>query len=328
MNVVTIIVALASALLVPAVFLVYMFLTEKAVAGKAGAGLRVKKALPVLWLVPALVMLLFFLVYPIINTIVVSFMNADSSGFVGVTNYASLFSDETVLVALRNNVLWLVVFTLVTVTLGLLLAVLADRVKYEVAAKALLFLPASISLVAAGVIWKFMYAYRPAGEPQIGTLNAVLTAVIPGFAPRAWLFDVPFNNWALMIVGIWIWTGFALVIFSASLKGIPRELLEAARIDGAGEATIFFRILLPLMSKTVTVVVTFFIITVLKIFDIVYVMTNGNLGTEVIANRMYKEMFSFRNFGRAGAIAVLLLVAVVPVVVANIRKFARRKGAK
>jgi alpha-glucoside transport system permease protein len=327
MEIVSMLITLAAALIVPAVFLAYMFLSEKAAGGRGG-GIRTARALPLLWLVPAFAVLVFFLVYPVVDTIVLSLMNADSTRFAGAENYVFLFSDQAFLVALRNNLLWIVFFTLVTVVLGLVLAVLTDRVRYEAVAKAVLFLPASISLVAAGVIWKFMYAYRPAGEPQIGLVNAALTAVAPGFRPQAWLYDVPFNNAALMIVGVWIWTGFALVIFSAGLKGISPELLDAARIDGAGELAIFFRIVLPLMSKTITVVVTYFVITVLKIFDIVYVMTNGNLDTEVLANRMYKEMFNFRNFGRASVIAVFLLVAVVPVVAMNVRKFVRRKEAQ
>jgi alpha-glucoside transport system permease protein len=283
-----------------------------------------KKWLPWLWLIPAFIILLFFLVYPIINTLIIGFMNADSTQIVGFDNYTFIFTNEKMLIALRNNLIWVVFFTLITVTLGLILAALADRVRYEVAVKAIIFLPACISFVAAGIIWKFMYTYKPKGEPQIGTLNAVLTSIFPGFEPQAWLFNPAFNNWALIVVGVWIWTGFAMVIFSANLKGISVDLIDAARIDGAGEITIFFRIILPLMSRTITVVVTYFIINVLKIFDIIYVMTNGNLDTEVIANRMYKEMFNFRNFGRASAIAVFLLIAVIPVVVMNIKRFSRR----
>ncbi|MBN2351306.1 MAG: sugar ABC transporter permease [Spirochaetales bacterium] len=326
MEIAGILFTLAMALIVPVVFLSYLFVSEKAAGGRR-RGTQTARSLPVFWLIPAAVVLGFFLIYPMIDTIVLSFMNADSTRFAGGENYAHLFSDRAFLIALRNNLLWIVFFTLVTVTLGLILAVLTDRVRYEAVAKAVLFLPASISLVAASVIWKFMYAFRPAGESQIGLVNAALS-VVPGFQPQAWLFDVPFNNAALMVVGVWIWTGFALVIFSASLKGISKDLVEAARIDGAREITVFFRIVLPLMSKTVTVVVTYFVITVLKIFDIVYVMTNGNLDTEVLANRMYKEMFNFRNFGRASVIAVMLLVAVVPVVVMNMRKFARGKAGK
>jgi alpha-glucoside transport system permease protein len=321
-----IIVTVITALSVPAVLFLYLYVTEKISSKKKGIKKK-KNFLPWFWLFPGLLILLFFLVYPIINTLLISFMNASSKEFVGFDNYAFIFTSENMLIALRNNLLWIVFFTLITVVFGLILAVLTDRVKYEVAAKAIIFLPACISFVAAGIIWKFMYTYKPAGEPQIGTLNAVFTSVIPGFTPQAWLFNPAFNNWALIVVGIWIWTGFALVIFSASLKSIPADLLDAARIDGAGEITIFFKVILPLMSKTVTVVITYFVINVLKIFDIVYIMTNGNLDTEVIANRMYKEMFNFRNFGRASAIAVLLLVAVIPVVVMNIKRFSRGEEA-
>lgn len=317
-----IIIAIAYGLAIPFVFFLYMFATERISASRK-SGRRGATLLPWLWLAPSLGVLLFFLVYPIINTIIISFMNADSSEIVGFDNYAFIFTNKHMLVALRNNLLWIVFFTLVTVVLGLILAVLTDRIRYEVAAKAIVFLPACISFVAAGIIWKFMYTYKPKGEPQIGTLNAVLSFMFPDFEPQAWLFNPAFNNWALILVGIWIWTGFALVIFSASLKGISADLIDAARIDGAGEIAIFFRIILPLMARTITVVVTYFVINVLKIFDIIYVMTNGNLETEVIANRMYKEMFTFRNFGRAGAIAVILLIAVIPVVVMNIRRFSR-----
>ncbi|MCA1950827.1 MAG: sugar ABC transporter permease [Treponema sp.] len=225
------------------------------------------------------------------------------------------------LVVLRNNVLWLVLFTLFCLFFGLLIALLADRVRYESVAKAFIFLPMAISFVAAGVIWKFMYEYRPAGSPQIGTVNAVLSVINPAFEPKAWLFDRSTNNIALIVVGIWMWTGFAMVILSAGLKGISEDLLEAARMDGAGEFTIFIKIILPLLLPTITVVATTLIINVLKVFDIVYVMTNGNLGTEVIANRMYKEMFNYRNYGRASAIATLLLVAIIPVMVINIKRF-------
>jgi alpha-glucoside transport system permease protein len=169
-----------------------------------------------------------------------------------------------------------------------------------------------------------MYEFKPKGVPQIGTLNAVLTSLFPSFEPQAWLFNPGINNWALIVVGIWIWTGFAMVILSASIKGVPKEIVEAARIDGAGEFQVFFRITLPIIKPTIMVVTTTLIINVLKIFDIVYVMTNGILDTEVIANRMYKEMFNFMNFGMASALAVLLLVAIVPVMLMNIKRFGQR----
>jgi alpha-glucoside transport system permease protein len=166
-----------------------------------------------------------------------------------------------------------------------------------------------------------MYDYRPPGVPQTGTVNAVLTAIVPGFEPQAWLINPPLNNLALIVVGVWTWTGFCMVILSAALKGIPTEVLEAARVDGASEVQIFRRIIVPMISPTIAVVVTTMVIFALKAFDVVYVMTNGNYDTEVIANRMYKEMFNFRNFGRASAIAVLLLAAIIPVMMLNVNRF-------
>ena len=277
-----------------------------------------------MWLAPSLALVAAFLVYPSIRTLYLSLRNEDSSGFVGLANFAHIFTDSAMLVVLRNNLAWLVIFTLATLTLGLLMAVLTDRVKYEAVAKSLIFLPMAISFVAAGIIWKFMYDFQPAGAPQVGTLNAALGAIVPGYTPRAWLFDVKTNNPALIVVGVWMWTGFAMVILSAGLKGIPVELIEAARIDGASESQVFHRITLPLMIPTITVVATTLVVNVLKVFDVVYVMTNGNLGTEVIANRMYKEMFNYHNYGRASAIAVILLLVIAPVMVANIRR--SRKG--
>lgn len=314
-----ILVTIGALIAVPLFLVAYILLTEKALF--RGKGKIAAKIRPWIWLLPAMVLLIVFLIYPTINTIILSFENADSTSFAGFKNFAYIFTDNSMLIVLRNNLLWVVFFTLITVTLGLLFAVLTDRVKYESAAKALIFLPMAISFVAAGVIWKFMYEYKPAGSVQIGTVNAILTGLFKNFQPQAWLFNRSQNNWALIIVGIWMWTGFAMVILSASLKGIPPALIEAARIDGAGEFTIFFRIILPLIKNTVAVVTTTLVINVLKVFDIVYIMTNGNLGTEVIANRMYKEMFNYRNYGRASAIAVILLIAIVPIMLINIKRF-------
>ena len=325
MNLERILLTILAIVAVPTVLTLYVVFVEKAL--QRGKPLLVRKIRPWFWLLPTLLLLVVFLIYPVLNTLVLSLMNANSTGFVGFENFAYIFTDTAILVVLKNNVLWLVFFTLVTVTLGLLIAVLTDRVRYEAVAKAFIFLPMAISFVAAGVIWKFMYEFRPADAPQIGTINAILTSILPDFEPQAWLFNRSQNNWALIIVGIWMWTGFAMVILSAGLKGIPTSLLEAARIDGATEINIFFRIILPLMKNTIYVVMTTLIINVLKIFDIVYVMTNGNLGTEVIANRMYKEMFTFRNFGRASAIAVLLLLAIIPVMLMNIKRFRQSGGA-
>ena len=280
-----------------------------------------------LYVIPAIVILAFFLVYPAVHTIVLSFMDKSAETFVGVENYRFVFANRGMQTALRNNLLWVVLFTSATVGLGLALAVLLDRVRYERIAKAIVFLPMAISFVGSGVIWKFVYAYRAATVSQIGLLNAIVVGF--GGQPVGWLIERPWiNNLALIFVGVWIWTGFCMVLLSAAYKGIPRSLLESARLDGASEWQVFFRITLPLMKSTVAVAATMMLITVLKIFDIVYVMTNGNFGTEVIANRMYKGMFSFRHFGRASAIAVVLLVAIIPVMLFNLKRFREQEAIR
>jgi alpha-glucoside transport system permease protein len=309
--------ALVAVVGVPLATAGYLVLVERALALLPDR--RRGDVRPWLWLAPALALALVFLVYPALQTIVLSLYDATSTGFVGLENFAYVFTDDGMLGALRNNVLWIIFFTTVTVTLGLLVAVLTDRVPYESVAKAIVFLPMAISFVAAGVIWKFMYDYRPPGLPQTGTLDALVTAV--GAEPRAWLIDSPGNNFALIAVAVWTWVGFCTVILSAGLKGIAPEILEAARVDGASEWLIFRHVIVPLMSPTIAVVATTMVIFALKAFDIVYVMTNGNYDTEVIANRMYKEMFNFRHFGRAAAIAVVLLAAIVPVMWFNVGRF-------
>lgn len=279
---------------------------------------------PWLWVGPAVLILAFYLVYPILNTIYLSFLNADSSQSVGLANYSYVFTNPDMLTSLKNNALWLVLMTGFVVTLGLLIAVLFDRVSYEVAVKGLIFIPMAISFVAAGIIWKLMYDYQPAGQAQTGTLNAIVTTF--SGQPVPWLIDRLTNTPALIWVGVWMWTGFAMVILSAGLKGIPKEIIEAARVDGANEWAILRRITIPMMSSTIVVVATTMVITTLKVFDIVYVMTNGNFGTDVIANRMYKEMFIFNDFGRASAIAVVLLLAIIPVMLVNINRFQEQEA--
>ncbi|HBE46976.1 Alpha-glucoside transport system permease protein AglF [uncultured spirochete] len=324
MNSQTILMLAVVVLGVPLLLVGYITLSERLLGSAAHK--RSSSVRAIFWIAPAVVLLVVFLVYPIITTIILSLKDAASRGYVGLANYKYVFTDRNMLLVLRNNLLWLVLFTLVTLTFGLLIALLADRVKYEAVAKSIVFLPMAISFVAAGIIWKFMYDFQPAGAPQIGTVNAVFSAVIPGYQPQAWLFNTATNNIALIVVGIWMWTGFAMVILSAGIKGIPTDVLEAARIDGANEFQIFRFVTMPLLAPTITVVATTLIIDVLKIFDIVYVMTNGNLNTEVIANRMYKEMFNYHNYGRASAIAVILLVAIIPVMIMNIKRF-RQGGA-
>jgi len=286
--------------------------------------MKTKRWVPWIYVAPALLFLAFFLIYPSIDTFRLSFFDKRGEIFVGFHNYIYSFTNSTMLTAFRNNALWVVVFTLCTVSFGLILAVLLDRVRYERIIKSIIFIPMAISMVGAGTIWKFVYAFRPAGVSQIGLLNALVVAF--GGQPIGWLIDRPWvNNFCLIVVGIWMWTGFCMVILSAAYKNIPKELLEAARIDGASEWQVFLRVILPLLKSTVAVVTTTMIVFVIKIFDIVYVMTNGNFSTEVLANRMYKEQFSFRNYGLASAIAVILLLLVIPMMFANLRRFKQQE---
>ncbi|MCF7890144.1 sugar ABC transporter permease [Candidatus Bipolaricaulota bacterium] len=285
--------------------------------------MRAGKVKPWLYIAPVVILLSFFLIYPSIKTVILSFYGSNSQEFVGVKNYVFAFTNPTMVTAFRNNALWVFFFTALTVSFGLVLAVLLDRVAYESVAKSVIFLPMAISMVGASVIWKFVYAWRPPGIPQIGLLNRVVTFF--GGEPIAWLIRKPWNNFFIIFVGVWIWTGFCMVVLSAAYKNIPRQLMESARVDGATEWQIFWHITLPLMRPTIAVVATTMVVFVLKIFDFVYVMTNGNYNTEVIANRMYKEMFKFQHFGRAGTLAVILLVLIIPVMIINIRRFRRQR---
>jgi len=281
---------------------------------------------PLLYVGPAVLFLLVYQVYPALQTVYLSFMDRRSQSFVGLENYKYVFTSQTMLRAFKNNLLWLVVFTAGTVGLGLLFAILVDRVKYERLAKSIIFMPMAISFVGAGVVWKFMYAYKPSGAEQIGLLNQIL--VVLGFEPKGWLLESPINNLALIVVGLWIWTGYCMVILSAAYKGIPKELMEAGQVDGANDWQVFRHIIVPEMRPALTMVTTTMLVNVLKIFDIIYVMTNGNFGTEVIANRMFKEMFQFANTGRASAIAVVLFVIIIPIMYANIRQKLKGEEAR
>lgn len=282
---------------------------------------------PWLWLAPALLLLSAFLVAPAIETICLSLTDPPSGAFVGLRHYAFVVTDGEVRVALRNNIAWLAGFVSLTVTAGLAMALLVDRVRYRAVATSALFVPMAVSFVAAGVTWKFVYEFRPAGAPQIGLLNAVLLALRPDAPPVAWLVDRATNTPALIAVGVWVWAGFCLVVFAAALRSVPTELVDAARADGAGEWHVATRVILPLLGPTVAVVATTMVVFALKAFDIVYVMTSGHFGTEVIASRMYKEMFTFRHAGRASAMAVVLLLVTAPVMAANMRWLRRPEAS-
>jgi alpha-glucoside transport system permease protein len=305
---------------VPIALVGYILLVE-AVVKRLGrtAGVRIR---PWLWLGPALLFLGVFLLYPTISTVIQSFKNSTGDKYVGLENYRWFFTTDATLLALRNNVLWAVLLPALVVGLGLMIAVLADRVRYERVVKTVIFLPMAISFVAAGVIWKLMYDI----DPTTGTLNAILHAV--GQSPIAWLSTTSINNFMLIFVGVWMLAGFAMVILSAGLKGIPVELQEAARIDGCNEWQVFRKISLPLLRPTTAVVATTVVIFALKTFDIVYVMTNGNFNTQVIGYQMYKELFNNGQPGRSATVAVVLLIATVPVMMINVRRFRQQEAVR
>lgn len=271
-----------------------------------------------LWIAPAVILLGVFFIWPFIDTVWLSLNNSDTTTFVGLKNYGTIFSNPNLLIVLRNNLIWLVVATTLTVGLGLVVAVLVDRVRIESVIKSALFIPMAISFVAAGVIWRFMYIYEPANQPQIGLLNAFITLFhIP---PQAWTINESINNLMLIVVYVWMWTGFSMVIISAALKGIPDEIIEAAKIDGASRLTMFWRVTVPMIAPTLVVVTTTMLINILKIFDVVYVMTGGNYNTSVVAMEFYNQLFNFQNYGLGSALAVLLTIVILPVMYINVRR--------
>ena len=288
---------------------------------------------PIMYLLPALIIMSIFVVFTMINTVRLSFLDARGENSAATTclegqscwgafeNYRYALTNPDMVSALKNNALWLVLMVPATVITGLLIALLADKVKYEPLAKSLIFMPVAISFIGAGIIWRFIYSIQTGEGEQYGVINAVLVAL--GKEPIAWMSNSAVNNYALMIEGVWLWAGFCMTILSAALKSVPGEVLEAARVDGANEFQVFFRIMLPIVMPTVVVVTTTMVINVLKIFDIVFVMTGGNFGTEVIANRMFKLIVT--DTGRSMAIAVLLVVLTIPVMIFNISRFRKQE---
>lgn len=281
---------------------------------------------PFIFVGPALAILAWFLFLPTIRTLYLSFMSATGFDFVWFKNYIFALTDRIMLEAFRNNLIWMILGTGLSVGLGLIIAVLADRSRFEKVYKAIIFMPMAISFVGAGVIWKFVYAYRGEGIgiQEIGLLNAIVMAF--GGQSQPWLLMPPWNNLFLIVIMVWLQTGYAMVIISSAIKGIPAELLEAARVDGATEPQVFFKIIIPTIQGTLLTVSTTIIIFSLKLFDIVRVMTGGNNGTNVIANEFYIQQFTYNNSGRASAIAIILLVAVIPVMIYNLRQFRERKA--
>jgi alpha-glucoside transport system permease protein len=279
-----------------------------------------------LWIAPAVILLLIFFIYPLVMTIEFSFQNGDATRFVGLKNYQLIFTNPGMIEVLKNNLLWLVLGTVLTVGFGLVIAVLIDRVKIESIIKSALFVPMAISFVSAGVIWRLVYLYNPPDQPQGGLFNAILALFkIPA---QVWLINPAFNNFALILVYTWMWTGFCMVIISAALKSIPDEIVEAAKIEGASRFTMFWYITIPMVRPTIAVVATTMIINILKIFDVVYVMTGGNYHTNVVGMEFYNQLFNFQNYGLASALAVLLFLVITPIMYINIRRMQAEEATR
>ena len=280
---------------------------------------------PWLFMGPALILLFVYLVYPVLATFVLSFYDRSGVNFVGLANYRWAISDGQFRQSIFNNILWLAVVPAACTFFGLVIAVLTDRIWWGNIAKSLVFMPMAISFVGASVIWKFVYEYRGGSEAQIGLLNAIVQFF--GGDPQVWI-SLPFwNNFFLMVILIWIQTGFAMVILSAALRGIPEETIEAAVIDGANGWQIFWKIMVPQIWGTIAVVWTTITILVLKVFDIVLTMTNGQWNTMVLANLMFDWMFrGGGDSGRSAVIALVIMAAVTPIMIWNIRQANREMG--
>ena len=272
---------------------------------------------PWLFLLPAMILLTLYLVYPLLWSIYLSFMDKDGAKFVGGANYTWMLGDAKFQESMRNNVLWLIVVPAFSTLFGLIAAAVTDRIKWGNFAKAMIFMPMAISFVGASVIWKFVYDFRPEGTSQIGLMNAIYGYF--GGEPQTWLTNELVNSFLLMIVLIWIQTGFAMVILSGALRGIPEETIEAAILDGASPLQIFFKIKVPQIWGTILVVWTTITITVLKVFDIVLTMTNGQWGTQVLGNYMFDWLVRGQDSGRASAIAIVIMLLVTPIMIWNIR---------
>ncbi|QGG97022.1 ABC transporter permease subunit [Actinomarinicola tropica] len=284
---------------------------------------------PYVFIAPAMLALGVFLIYPVFNTLYLSLRDSRGESWVGLENFEFVFTDDSMLRSIRNSLGWIIIVPLVAVTIGLIFATLADRLpRGEAAAKSLIFLPMAISFVGAAVVWQFVYNFRPQGfGSNIGLMNALWGMF--GNDPVAWLSQKPWNNLMLMMIMVWMQTGFAMVVLSAAIKAVPDEIKEAARIDGANELQVFRRIVVPSILPTIVVVTTYMVINALKVFDIVFVMGSAEAnGTEVIAERMIRWFFLGNHSGRGAAIAVILFVAVVPVMIWNIKQFRAQEAMR
>jgi alpha-glucoside transport system permease protein len=278
------------------------------------------------FLLPTVVLISVGLVYPGLKTIYQSLFDAAGTSFIGIDNYKTIFTDTDQISVLRNTVLWVVITPFVATAVGLLYAILVDKARVEALAKALIFLPMAISFVGAGIIWKFMYAFRPdqPGIEQIGLLNQILVWV--GASPKQFLIDTPWNTIFLIIVMIWIQAGFAMTVLSAAIKAIPEDIVEAARLDGVRAWGMFRFVTVPSIRPALIVVLTTIGIGTLKVFDIVRTMTGGQFDTSVVANEFYSQSFRSDNQGLGAALATLLFILVIPIVAYNVRQLRSSEG--
>lgn len=269
---------------------------------------------------PAVGLVALGLVYPGILTIINSFRNNTSKAWVGLDNYAQVFSNDSLLLVLRNTAIWVILVPIVATAIGLVYAVLVDRTKFEKLAKSLIFLPMAISMVGASIIWKFVYEYKPdqPGVRQTGLLNQVIVWL--GGEPQQFLISQPWNTFFLIVVMIWIQTGFAMTVLSAAIKAIPDDIIEAAKLDGLKGVKMFRFITVPSVRPALVVVITTIAMGTLKVFDIVRTMTGGQFGTSVVANEYYTQQFRQNNAGLSSTLAVILFVLVIPIVIYNIRQ--------
>jgi alpha-glucoside transport system permease protein len=296
------------------------------VAGRVSGRLSRPLAIAV-FLGPAVVLLTVGLVVPAIRTFYLGLKNSDSTRFAGLKNYSWAFTTPAIHKVLLTTLLWIIVVPVAATGLGLTMALLADRMKRQSLYKSLIFLPMAISFVGASIIWKFVYDSRDAAQPQIGLLSQVVMAL--GWKhPPNWLLTDPLNNFLLMVIMVWVQTGFAMVVLAAAIRAIPDDVVEAARLDGARGTTMFVRVTVPMIRGTLVVVLTTVMITTLKVFDIVRTMTGGNFGTQVLANEMYSQSFVQFDVGRGSALAVILFAGVLPLVGYNIVQLRRERATR
>jgi alpha-glucoside transport system permease protein len=301
-----------------AVFFAVLLLVLSRVKGRATQPMTVA-----VFVGPALIMVAFGLVYPAVVTLIQSFQNADSTQFVGLENYATLFTEQEYQRVLVNTFIWVLLVPIVATLIGLVYAVLVDRTRTEALSKALIFIPMAISMVGASIIWRFVYDYRPTNANQIGLANQILKSL--GLETYQFLLNDPWNTFFLIVVMIWIQAGFAMTVLSASIKAIPDDIIEAAKLDGVSGMQMFRHITIPSIRPGMIVVLTTIAIGTLKVFDVVRTMTGGRFKTSVVANEFYTQAFRYDNAGLGGALAVLLFILVTPLIAYNVRQL--RKAA-